>query len=865
MATAGAQNASPPRARHWIPLIALLLLVAATVLPPLINIGRYQHRIADSISRSVGRPVRMGTVQLRLLPRPGFEIEELVISEDPAFGPEPMLHAASVVANIRLVSLWRGRLEISRISFDEASLNLVRNAAGQWNVGSVLNQASRIPNAPTAQRHAGGAPRFPYIEASNARINFKFGNVKQPFSFLNSELSVWLDQPDQWQLRFEAQPARTDLDLNLSDTGLLQLQGTLRRSTSALGEMPLNLEAEWSNAPFGQLTRLLLGEDSGWRGALDVRAEIHGSANNAQIKARFNGSGVHRVEFEPPQSLELETTCQANYSHSQRSINDLTCFSPTGEGHLLLTGNIADISDRPQPKLTLRLEHLPAASVLSALRVVRAGFAPTVTATGTVDGEFNLTGPALPAVEGQATVHDLALQIPGFARPLLVPSFPVSAQNAAPAPPDVRGKPHAPPPLPSDASLNLSSVSLAMGATAPLTLGARLTPAGFDVHLAGGSTVDRMILLSKALGLTASPLNGLAAQGTADLQLGIQGAWLLPVPDADHPAAPVLVAGTVRLHNAVLTPAFLAAPLQVSSALGTVSQNQIAWAPLTINYGKMRADGSYTQPLFCADPDGCPPTFDIRVDSLSAAELQSTLLGGKHGQMLEQILDRLDSRSHSWPAMQGRLHAGAFLLDTMKLQNATATLTLKANHLSIDSLDCQTLGGELHLTGTLDTDGSLPVYAIDAQLHHADPSQVAALFGEKWGTGSLNFSSQLHLTGFTADRLASSSQGKFHWDWTSGSLPVETDSLPVLAAVSRFDRWTADGTVNQSRLNLTRSLLVHEGDELPLAGSLSFDRELQLRLGDADRQLEIGGTLERPRAAAPAKAASITPAALRHR
>ena len=41
--------------------------------------------------------------------------------------------------------------------------------------------------------------------------------------------------------------------------------------------MPVDLEAEWSGAQLGQVTRLIGGMDSGWRGDLDLTATIRGS------------------------------------------------------------------------------------------------------------------------------------------------------------------------------------------------------------------------------------------------------------------------------------------------------------------------------------------------------------------------------------------------------------------------------------------------------------------------------------------------------------------------------------------------------------------------------------------------------------
>ena len=95
------------------------------------------------MSNSLGRPVRLSGVELRLLPRPEFVITDLTVDEDPSYGAEPVLHANSVTAAIRLFSLWRGRLEISRISVDEASLNLVRTAAGRWNLDTLFRTAAQ--------------------------------------------------------------------------------------------------------------------------------------------------------------------------------------------------------------------------------------------------------------------------------------------------------------------------------------------------------------------------------------------------------------------------------------------------------------------------------------------------------------------------------------------------------------------------------------------------------------------------------------------------------------------------------------------------------------------------------------------------
>ena len=130
------------RSKLWIAALALTILVSFIVIPPLVSVNRYKSRIARAMSNSLGRPVRMSGVELRLLPRPEFVITDLTVDEDPSYGAEPVLHASSVTAAIRLFSLWRG-LEISRISVDEASLNLVRTTQGRWNLDTLFRTAAQ--------------------------------------------------------------------------------------------------------------------------------------------------------------------------------------------------------------------------------------------------------------------------------------------------------------------------------------------------------------------------------------------------------------------------------------------------------------------------------------------------------------------------------------------------------------------------------------------------------------------------------------------------------------------------------------------------------------------------------------------------
>ncbi len=142
-----------------------------------------------------------------------------------------MIRAQDVFAAIRFRSLLRGKLEIATLSATKPSINIVRNNEGRWNLASLIERNAQIPAAPTQKATSEMRPAFPYLEASNARINFKIGQAKKSYALTDADVALWQDSENSWGARMKAQPVRTDF--NLTDTGLLQLSAIWQRPESA--------------------------------------------------------------------------------------------------------------------------------------------------------------------------------------------------------------------------------------------------------------------------------------------------------------------------------------------------------------------------------------------------------------------------------------------------------------------------------------------------------------------------------------------------------------------------------------------------------------------------------------------------------
>jgi AsmA protein len=521
--------------------LAVLLLV---LLPPLISVNRYQKRIATSIGDSLGRPVHLDRVSLNLLPLPGFILENFVVEEDPAFGSEPVIRANSVRATLRISSLWRRRVEFSTISFTDPSVNLVHLANGKWNLESILLHAAHIDAAPTAQKRAGSAPRFPYIEATGARVNLKFNQEKTPFALTDADFALWLPDPQQWHLRIQARPTRTDT--NASDTGTIQLEGTLGRAAS-LGQVPISLRGQWRNVPLGQASLIVFGRDAGLRGDMTLSANAQGTVSNSATQTRIQLTGARRADFVPVQPLDVDIQCLGTATGDFHGFQDIHCsWPPAGSSNpptLAISGAIPDIRNPYSAAIEISTPGLPAATLLDWLHVASSRVPSNIAASGTLTGTLSYRpDPASPTPwQGEMLLTNAGLVNPRSGAASLVEGDVTVQSVAGPAPdPRRRKQPPASPP----SGFQLAPTALALGGKDPAILEGRFDATGYTLHLTGMASVARLRALAAALppfgdGL-AEVLPTNRAAGAFRIDFTANRTWGSPQTWTDNAARPTL-------------------------------------------------------------------------------------------------------------------------------------------------------------------------------------------------------------------------------------------------------------------------------------------------------------------------------------
>src|SRR5258708_12757388 len=102
--------------RKKIIVTLVVILALGIFLPPNINGARFSKRLASALSTSLGRQVKIGSVKYRLFPRPGFDLYNFQVMDDPAFSAEPLLLCGKVTADLPLTSLSPDRPAIATLT-----------------------------------------------------------------------------------------------------------------------------------------------------------------------------------------------------------------------------------------------------------------------------------------------------------------------------------------------------------------------------------------------------------------------------------------------------------------------------------------------------------------------------------------------------------------------------------------------------------------------------------------------------------------------------------------------------------------------------------------------------------------------------
>lgn len=830
------------RSKFGVVTAALVIVVALFVIRP--GAQRLRSRIVASISLAVGRQVDIGSVQLRLLPQPGFDFENFIVHDDPAFGAEPMLRAQEVTAAIRLSSLLRGRLEISRLDLAEPSLNLVRSSEGHWNLENLLERVARAPVAPTGRGKADSRPGFPYIQAARARINLKLGEEKKPYALTDADFSFWQESENQWGMRLKAQPVRTDF--NLGDTGTLRIEGSWQRA-GQLSETPLNFNLQWDEAQLGQVSQLIQGADKGWRGSATLNTRLSGSPTDLSFQTNLAVQDFRRFDILGGGSLRLSAQCDGHYSTADHALSKISCAAPVGAGEIEVAGQAGGSMDRPSYQLQLAARDVPLSAIALVARHAKKDLPDDLTAEGTLSATLRInrgSADSITSWQGGGKASNVRIKSTSTRTQLALDEIPFTASQAeasnptTPLPRRMARQDSLPSP---EARIEIGPFNLPLGRPAPAVMQGWISRSGYSFALQGDSEVPRILQLARTVGLPASQP---AASGLARLALHIDGKW--------KGFTPAVVTGTALLKGVRAELPGINAPLEIGLASLAFLPEGVSVRNIAASLSDTNWTGSLGIPRHCSLSANCLVQFDLHADKIATDDLNQLFNPNAHKRPWYRWL-ALGNRSN--PSLLGMLRAtgelavNRFAVRTVVGTKVTAKVDLAAGKLRLSDLRGEVLGGKHVGQWQADFSSKPPRYTGSGTVQNASLRQLAQLMNDGWITGTASASYHITASGYTAADLISSAGADLNVEAHDGSLPhvvLGDAATPLLIHRLAGQLVLADG-----QFDIREGKLETPGSIYQVSGTASLGRKLDIKLlRDATHGFSVTGTLTEPRVAA---------------
>ncbi len=555
----------------WISAAVIVVLVAAA---PYLPADVLRWSIQRALERGLGRQVEVGEVHFTFFPGPfpgpGFNIDTVVIHEDARAGIEPFAHVDTLGAKIRLLSLFRRKLEFSSLNLGDATINMVKTDAGPWNFQFLLD---------TPAVNAGAMPN---IRMRSGRVNFKFGDTKSVFYFDDADLNVAPASDGSLELRFGGAPSRTDR--SAQDFGRFFVRGTYG-STSSPGNQRLDFDVELEKSALAETLRLIDPQGFGMHGTIALNAHVSGPPSHLDVSGDLQVADIHRWDLLPTPGSGWQLGFGGTLDLRGERL-DLQSTAQTAAGAsntpVVVRFRAWDFLKTPHWDAGADLAQVPLDTLLKIGQHMGAAVPENLTVEGTVSG--SVTYNERDGVGGRVALRDASLALPDE-EPLQAPVAVVEIGQGA---------------------VSLEPVSVRIGEKQSADLEGSYTiksPRGLDLTI---TTRGLSVAAMRSFGLAAIPVLELTSQGNwRGWARYLDGEWT----------------SESELLNARIPIDGLAGPLLIRSAEVTLDEKRVVLKHVRAAAGDLEFTGDYRW-----DPKAVRPhKFTLAIAEADASELQRLL------------------------------------------------------------------------------------------------------------------------------------------------------------------------------------------------------------------------------------------------
>jgi AsmA protein len=372
--------------------LIVLLLIVAVLLPFVIDANRFRPEIESSLNTALNRKVEIGDIRLSILSG-GVTVQNIAISDDPAFNNGPFLKAKSLTVNVEMLPLIFSRaIHITGLTIDEPNATLLRSPAGTWNFSTLgAKQNSGSGQASSTAAPSSSSSSSPDLSVSSFSLKngtLVVGNTgaaarTHTYSQVNLKASD-LSYTTQFPFQFTA---------NTPGNGSIKLDGKAGplnpQNTAAT---PLNASVDVKSLDLKSTG--FIDPSAGISGVVDFSGTLNSDGTTATSNGKLTANHLQLVPAGSPAAQPVQVDYETSYELKPQTGQLKSGTVHIGKATANLTGGFNNSGAVAAVEMKLVGQNMPAADLETVLPAIGVTLPSGASLTqGTLNANLAINGP----------------------------------------------------------------------------------------------------------------------------------------------------------------------------------------------------------------------------------------------------------------------------------------------------------------------------------------------------------------------------------------------------------------------------------------------------------------------------------------
>jgi AsmA protein len=239
--------------------LVILVVIAAVVLPMVIDPNDYKDTIEEKIQVTIGRNVQLkGEIEWKVFPWLALTFNDVIIDNEKGFKGDNMAVIEKLSARVKILPLIQSDIQVGKVTIDQAVFNIQVAKNGGDNYQSILDALDAdSDNESTSTESSSGSLNIAGIDFNNISLNYTDQKSKTTANITQLNLNIGevsagipVDIQSSMHLNMPDTGLDVDIDSDIIAHGLLSNGGgklmindfNIKGQLSSESKMPLDIE-----------------------------------------------------------------------------------------------------------------------------------------------------------------------------------------------------------------------------------------------------------------------------------------------------------------------------------------------------------------------------------------------------------------------------------------------------------------------------------------------------------------------------------------------------------------------------------------------------------------------------------------------